>query len=109
MSNEINNYGKPPSMSDKEARENVRANWWSDYGRIPMPENYPTPDDEPLWYTKYIPSNKKFEIVEAVTQQMSKLPPHLVEEWHKPIMVEKRFFQEASEYIDIPHSQYWAE
>lgn len=60
------------------------------------------------WYFD-IPLEKRKEMGDAVRSQVFDLPANLLIEWFKPIAIERRWFVEASYYIEIPYPEYWAE
>jgi hypothetical protein len=59
------------------------------------------------WWSNNIPSEVQEAIGNAVRQQILSLPANLFVEWHEPKFLERRWFQEASRWIEIPYPEYW--
>lgn len=63
---------------------------------------------QPDYWSDRIPKPISREIGDAIKRQSSRLPPNLFAEWFTPHRLEKSWFEQASKYIEIPHSEYWA-
>jgi hypothetical protein len=58
-------------------------------------------------WNKHIPLPIQEKISIAVMNQLFNLPINLFLEWHEPKYIERRWFIDASKYIDIPYPEYW--
>lgn len=58
-------------------------------------------------FSETLPKQVEQEMGDAVRKQLFQLSSNLLIEWESPIYLEKEWWQRASKFIDIPHSEYW--